>query len=204
MFHSNHCMNWKVFRCSSFSKMLPRCGRAAHICEANLFLRFGFPAAIVFLKPSNSNKVKWRESRLQIQTRQRGDCSMLVGKSRGETPFCRTGKTVFSKKNKLFVYDSTSWECAPALPNRTRWVYLRIMVLNDEPQAKWKFFGAAVFQKCCWGVGEQPTFAKQICFWDLAFLLQSHFWNHPIQIKLNDENQGYKFRQGNGAIAACW
>ena len=27
--------NKKVFRCSSFSKMLPRCGRAAHICEAN-------------------------------------------------------------------------------------------------------------------------------------------------------------------------
>ena len=25
----------KVFRCSSFSKMLPRCGRVAHICEAN-------------------------------------------------------------------------------------------------------------------------------------------------------------------------
>ena len=25
-----------------------------------------------------------------------------------------------------------------------------------------KFFGAAVFQKCCRGVGEQPTFAEQI------------------------------------------
>ncbi|MFR3985716.1 MAG: hypothetical protein ACLTYZ_08690, partial [Ruminococcus sp.] len=25
-----------------------------------------------------------------------------------------------------------------------------------------KFFGAAVFQKCWQGVGEQPTFAKQI------------------------------------------
>ena len=25
----------KVFWCSNFSKMLPRCGRAAHICEAN-------------------------------------------------------------------------------------------------------------------------------------------------------------------------
>ena len=25
----------KVFRCSSFLKMLPRCGRVAHICEAN-------------------------------------------------------------------------------------------------------------------------------------------------------------------------
>ena len=115
--------NWKVFRCSSFTKMLPRCGRAAHICEANLFLRFGFPAAIAFLKPSNSNKVKWRESRLQIQTRQRGDCSMLVGKSRGGTPFSRTGKTVFSKKNKLFVYDSTSLGCAPALPNQIRGLF---------------------------------------------------------------------------------
>ena len=30
------------------------------------------------------------------------------------------------------------------------------------PQANKKFFGAAVFQKCCRGVGEQPTFAKQI------------------------------------------
>ena len=31
-----------------------------------------------------------------------------------------------------------------------------------EPQANKKFFGAAVFQKCCRGVGEQPTFAEQI------------------------------------------
>ena len=42
--------NEKVFRCSSFSKMLPRCGRAAHICEANLFLKFVFPAAIACFK----------------------------------------------------------------------------------------------------------------------------------------------------------
>ena len=40
----------KVFRCSSFTKMLPRCGRAAHICEANLFLRIVVPAAIAFMK----------------------------------------------------------------------------------------------------------------------------------------------------------
>ncbi|MEE0393194.1 MAG: hypothetical protein UDQ47_05115, partial [Ruminococcus sp.] len=38
--------NKKVFRCSSFSKMLPRCGRVAHICEANSILQFVFPAAI--------------------------------------------------------------------------------------------------------------------------------------------------------------
>ena len=30
--------------------MLPRCGRAAHICEANLFLKFVFPAAIACFK----------------------------------------------------------------------------------------------------------------------------------------------------------
>ena len=40
-----------------------------------------------------------------------------------------------------------------------------------EPQATKKFFGAAVFQKCCRGVGEQPTFAEQIVFRSLFFLL---------------------------------
>ena len=35
-------------------------------------------------------------------------------------------------------------------------------IAGYEPQATEKFFGAAVFQKCCRGVGEQPTFAKQI------------------------------------------
>ena len=33
---------------------------------------------------------------------------------------------------------------------------------SNEPQATKKFFSAAVFQKCCRGVGEQPTFAEQI------------------------------------------
>ena len=36
------------------------------------------------------------------------------------------------------------------------------LAVNHEPQAAKKFFGAAVFQKCCRGVGEQPTFAKQM------------------------------------------
>ena len=35
---------------SSFSKMLPRCGRVAHICEANYILQFIFPAAIAFFE----------------------------------------------------------------------------------------------------------------------------------------------------------
>ena len=36
------------------------------------------------------------------------------------------------------------------------------VVVKFEPQATKKFFGAAVFQKCCRGVGEQPTFAEQM------------------------------------------
>ena len=36
------------------------------------------------------------------------------------------------------------------------------LVAGYEPQATEKFFGAAVFQKCCRGVDEQPTFAEQI------------------------------------------
>ena len=78
------------------------------------------------------------------------------------------------------------------------------MTASDEPQANKKFFGAAVFQKCCRGVGEQPTFAKQIQFCSLFFLLQLHF------LKLANSQfdclceTSCKFRQGNGAIAARW
>ena len=36
---------------------------------------------------------------MQIRTRQRGNCSTLAGKSRGETPFCRIRKTVFPKRS---------------------------------------------------------------------------------------------------------
>ena len=49
-----------------------------------------------------------------------------------------------------------------------------MLAVRIEPQATEKFFGAAVFQKCCRGVGEQPTFAKQIQFCNLFFLLQLH------------------------------
>ena len=68
-----------------------------------------------------------------------------------------------------------SWKKEPALPNQFRVVFLGAiqsvshetlhqnrMTASNEPQANKKFFGAAVFQKCCRGVGEQPTFAKQI------------------------------------------
>ena len=79
-----------------------------------------------------------------------------------------------------------------------------VLMERYEPQAAEKFFGAAVLQKCCRGVGEQPTFAKQIGFCSLFFLLQLHF------LKLANSQldcfceASCKFRQGNGAIAARW
>ena len=60
------------------------------------------------------------------------------------------------KVSGAIAIPKASWGCAPALPNRFREVFL------GQAAGKQKFFGAAVFQKCCRGVGEQPTFAKQI------------------------------------------
>ena len=84
------------------------------------------------------------------------------------------------------------------------WKGIILLAAGNEPQANKKFFGAAVFQKCCRGVGEQPTFAKKIQFCNLFSLLQLHF------LKLANSQfaclceTSYKFGQGNGAIAARW
>ena len=40
--------------------------------------------------------------------------------------------------------------------------YFLILAVSNEPQANKKFFAPAIFQKCWRGVGEQPTFAKQM------------------------------------------
>ena len=79
------------------------------------------------------------------------------------------------KVSGAIAIPKASWGCAPALPNRIQMVSLRITIPNQKPQANKKFFGAAVFQKCWRGVGEQPTFAEQIIFFKLVFLLQLHF-----------------------------
>ena len=77
-------------------------------------------------------------------------------------------------------------------------------IAKYEPQATEKFFGAAVFQKCCRGVGEQPTFAKQIRLCNLFFLLQLHFLKLTNSQFHDFYETSCKFRQGNGAIAARW
>ena len=53
-------------------------------------------------------------------------------------------------------------------------------------------------------MGEQPTFAKQIEFCNLFFLLQLHFLKLTNSLFNCLYETSCKFRQGNGAIAACW
>ena len=74
-----------------------------------------------------------------------------------------------NKVSGAIAIPKASWGCAPALPNRTQVVSLRRAAGNQ------KFFDPTIFQKCWRGVGEQPTFAEQIKFCSLFFLLQLHF-----------------------------
>ena len=50
----------------------------------------------------------------------------------------------------------------PSLAEPDSGGFAKSIVSKNEPQANKKFFGAAILQKCCRGVGEQPTFAKQM------------------------------------------
>jgi len=60
---------------------------------------------------------------------------------------------------------------------------IQMFVAKNEPQANESFLIQQFFQKCWRGVGEQPTFAKQIVFADMFFLLQLHF------LKLSNSNK---------------
>ena len=100
--------------------MLARCGRVAHICGANLFLRIVFPAAIAFFKIVKFAILWFIWNKLQIRTRQRGNCSTLAGKSRGGTPFCRTLKIVFPKSR---IFYKVIFRCNCSTGTVTRYLF---------------------------------------------------------------------------------
>ena len=78
--------------------------------------------------------------------------------------------------------------------------------LQDMSRRQNKSFSVQQFFKNAAEVhGEQPTFAKQIRLCNFVFLLQLHSLKLSYSNKIvNYENQGCKFEQGNGAIAARW
>ena len=73
------------------------------------------------------------------------------------------------------------------------------------PQATKKFFGAAVFQKCCRGVGEQPTFAKQIetAQYEMQQKSKRELEESQLPLKLKGCNERQGFR-GNCDSQASW
>ena len=77
-----------------------------------------------------------------------------------------------------------------------------------EPQATKKFFGAAVFQKCCRGVGEQPTFAEQITEPNNEMKQKSRRESKEPQLPLKskgcNEIQGFRGNCGSkGKLGMC-
>ena len=71
--------------------------------RSKLYLQQIFPAAIAFIETYHFAIWLFLWNKLQIRTRQRGNCSTLAGKSRGGTPFCRMRTPVFSTSNFCFV-----------------------------------------------------------------------------------------------------
>ena len=91
--------NRKVFRCSSFSKMLPRCGRVAHICEANCILQQVFSDAIAFFKTCQFAIDYLYEVSYKFGQGNGAIAARWQAKAGVEPPFCRTLKTVFPKRS---------------------------------------------------------------------------------------------------------
>ena len=86
--------NWNVFRCSSFSKMLPRCERAAHICEANYFATSSPCCNCTFLKLSNSQFDCLCETSCKFGQGNGAIAARWQAKAEVEPPFAGCGRSV--------------------------------------------------------------------------------------------------------------
>ena len=137
--------------------MLARCGRVAHICEANQILQSVFPVAIAFFETVKSAILWFVRNKLQIRTRQRGNCSMLAGKSRGGTPFCRTRKTVFFRSivskyraaGKQKVFCSSNFSKMLARCGRAAHICEANMILESGFPAAIACFEIVQFKQSC-------------------------------------------------------
>ena len=87
----------KSFLMQQFFKNAAEVWASSPHLRSKLYLQLVFPAAIAFFETYQLTIWFFLWNKLQIRTRQRGNCSTLAGKSRGVTPFCRTLKIGFSK-----------------------------------------------------------------------------------------------------------
>ena len=148
MFHVKRCVGIKSFSDAKWMKK-----RAAGKIKSFLIQQFFKNVGEVWASsPHLRSKLKLHNERKQKSKRESEE-SQLPLKLKG----CNERQGFRGNCDS-----QASWGCAPALPNRTQLVFLRTSFQKNEPQATKKFFGAAILQKCCRGVGEQPTFAKQM------------------------------------------
>ena len=163
----------KVFWCSNFSKMLPRCGRAAHICGAN-------------------ETAQWKKNKNLGENRKNRNC-------------LQNQKVVMRDTvSGAIAIPKASWGCAPALPNRIRVVFLRALFPVTSRRQRKSFLVQQFFKNAAEVWASSPHLRSKLDFAICFPCCNCIFWSCQIQTKLNHENQGCKFRQGNGAIAARW
>ena len=121
--------------------------------RSKLHLQLVFPAAIAFFETYQLAIWFFLWNKLQIQTRQRGNCSTLVDKSRGGTPFCRTWKTVFPKRS----------------------------VFNHEPQANKSFLVQQFYKNAAKVWASSPHLRSKLDFAICFSCCNCIFWNLPIR-----------------------
>ena len=75
---------------------------------------------------------------------------------------------------------------------------------SNEPQATESFSVQQFFKNAAEVWASSPHLRSKLDFAICFSCCNCIFENCPIQAKLNHENQGCKFEQGNGAIVARW
>ena len=78
------------------------------------------------------------------------------------------------------------------------------IVFSYKPQANKSFSVQQFFKNAAEVWASSPHLRSKLNFATCFLCCNCIFKSCPIQTKWNHENQGCKFRQGNGAIAACW
>ena len=148
--------------------MLPRCGRAAHICGANRNCTM----------KCNKNLRENRKNRNCLENEK------VVNMGQGFRGNC-------DSQGKLGIFPSLAEPDSGGFPRTSR--------------RQIKSFSVQQFFKNAAEVwASSPHLRSKLNFAACFPCCNCIFWSCPIQTKLNNEHQGYKFRQGNGAIAARW
>ena len=79
-----------------------------------------------------------------------------------------------------------------------------VLVASNEPQANKKFFDPTIFQKCWRGVGEQPTFAKQMKLYRNLQVKSKKESQLPLKSEGCNEGQGFRGNcDSQGKLGMC-